>query len=266
MKKKFWILMAVAVLLVAALILLIVGLNKSPETDPTPTEDNRTLLFLPETFVTYSRGVHRGDFTLQYDENWQNADSFKVEYVPTENNIEKEIPWLTYSDNFMITVVPDVSYTETSYDEKGNVIREITTYYANGAMESVERQYSYDDYGRLLTVMNCTIFRGNPNASINYEGYEYTDTETGSEASFEHFGKTYKMVYDKDYNLICRYMYLMDQEASRTEYTYDEYGNLLTAVTYLSGDQIDYEERYTYKAVEVSQELVDRWVQFNSNQ
>lgn len=133
-----------------------------------------------------------------------------------------------------------------SYDEKGNLIEEITEFcYSDPVSVFIER-YSYDDYGNLL---KATDEDGNLNYSFEYTyddaGNILTQTPIGSnslsrsEYSYDSMGKmtserTYYSngsplscsTYDKNGKMLTCESYNEDGTVqSRTEYAYDEHGN-----------------------------------------
>ena len=268
MKKKFWIILT-AVLLLAAVIAVALLLPKDSEDNPgtgsQPDDQSKTLIFLPDTVTVYRNEKLTGKFTLDYEEGWQTKDSFTATYIPSEDTTENDIPVITYSDKFTETKYNEKYYEEATYDEKGNIVAVDEIYIDNGMLEKVEIKNNYDKYGRLTGLMQITIFRGDPNAGVQSQSYAYTYIEVGSQASFSKDGRTYIRTYDKNFRLIWEEIRTIIGEIHRTDYTYDEYGNLLSSVKYYNGAK-EREMIYTYKAVETTDEVIARWVQFNSNQ
>ena len=131
----------------------------------------------------------------------------------------------------------------------------------SSGLEKVETIFTYDSYGRTTKQLIRVYLEGQTLPNVQTQTYRYTDTEEGSEGVCRD-GTTYTLVYDHNYRLIRQIVTSGDKEVSRTENTYDKYGNTLSTVQYAEGEKIS-EIRYTYKAVEVSEETAARFPQFN---
>ena len=71
----------------------------------------------------------------------------------------------------------------------------------------------------------------------------------------------YKLLYDGENRCVCSITLEKNVEVSRSEYTYDEHGNLETTTNFLSGEQ-DARTAYTYKEVTISREKAEQLPQF----
>ena len=244
--------------LLCLLLLLVMMLFMAgcPDVRPIP-EMPGPVLFLPDTATVYSPdGESQSTATVKYEEGWQNKESFTATYSDGD---QLEI---TYSNKYTVQKIGDGIQRETYYDAGGRVSRQVIHYsVTSSGLEKVETIFTYDSYGRTTEQLIRVYLEGQTLPNVQTQTYRYTDTKEGSEGVCRD-GTTYTLVYDHNYRLMRQVVTSGDKEVSRTENTYDKYGNTLSTVQYAEGEKIS-EIRYTYKAVEVSEETAARFPQFN---
>ena len=267
-KNKLWLVLVAAILVIAVVVAAVLLLPKDTDDDTgaasQPDNTPKTLIFIPDS-VTVHYEKWTDQYTLEYEDDWQNKDSFTVVLNPSEDNHDKETPTITFSDKYAVVNLAEDCYYDVTYDEKGNRVNVHKFYIDDGMLDNVEIKYVYDKYSRLTGMMQITVFRGNSNPGVQSQSYAYTYIEEGSQGTHDQFGMTYTRTYNKSFQLIWEERVSAIGEIHRTEYAYDEYGNLLTETQYHNGEK-DREVIYTYKAVETTDEVIAHWVQFNSNQ
>ncbi|MBE6920421.1 MAG: hypothetical protein E7468_02510 [Ruminococcaceae bacterium] len=246
MKRVFCVVLALVMMLFMA---------GCPDERPIP-EMPGPVLFLPDTATVYSPdGESQSTATVKYEEGWQNKESFTATYSDGD---QLEI---TYSNKYTVQKIGDGIQRETYYDAGGRVAKQVNHYLASSSLEKMETTFTYDSYGRQIRQESKAYFEGQEQPNVQTKTYIYTDTDEGSSGVCRD-GTTYTLVYDHNYRLIRQVVTSGDKEVSRTENTYDEYGNTLSTVQYAEGKKIS-EIRYTYKAVEVSEDTAARFPQFN---
>ena len=266
------------VLIALATVFLLAACTQTPATEPTPTtSENPTnsveevTIYIPESVTAIAPdGTVQMILHYVFEEGWQEKEQFSVtvQIEDPSNLLEDSVDTGTlmsfiYSEKHMVQETMGTNRTETVLDENGRAISQTMTYLMETAPhEKMETLMTYDAFGRLLTQETKNYTRGEAEPQVTVTTVSYTETDTGSEGRSENGGIIYVRVYDKDYRLICSITLINGEETSRTEQEYDGAGNLIKAVSYFQGEVMS-EMHYTYTAVEVSAEFVERMPQFN---
>lgn len=220
-------------------------------------------IYILDTVTAYSGdGSESYLRTYVYEEGWQEKEHFSVTINADEDSLGGTI---TYSGKKTTTEMSDGSVTEQFFDDQGRVTQSINNY-ADGIRREVT--YTYDDIGRVISIETKTYVEADAEPATDTETYVYTETETGSTGTTE-YGSitylsqsiTYANQYDKEGRRVSNAMYINGQERFRTEYAYDDAGNMLGQVSFFDG-QKSTEVKYTYKAVQVSEATAARFPQF----
>ena len=172
----------------------------------------------------------------------------------------------------MVTIyIPD---TDIQIDTDSSQ-RTVTYLFEEGWQEKESFRVTYSGDTEILGVGNdapADIFDGNTiiteiagvkrsEATYDNHGRQISRvtpflTEDAAMAKME-FAYTYVLEYDKNYYLVVKATITEGQEVSRTESEYDEHGNWIRSVSYAYG-QKTFEQQYTYRAVEVTEETANR--------
>lgn len=248
MKKVF------CVLLVMTVLLSFTACSKEKQ--------SKVTIYIPDTDTVLQTDTVSAQRTVTYifEEGWQDKESFRVTY---SGNIEilgvgNDAPTMIMNGKTVITEIAGVYRSEATYDDNGRQISRITPFLSENAnMAKMEVTFTYDAQGRKLTQVTKYYYPDKAEPVTETQTYTYTDTETGSKGTFTEGNTTYVLEYDKNYCMVAQTTVTDGQEVSRTEAEYDEYGNQLSETTYANG-QKQMEMKYTWKAVEVSEETANR--------
>jgi len=207
---------------------------------------------------SYSKSDHNKDYRSRFSRTteFDRLRSFKM--LKTFSMDDATI--LSLPDTIIEYSINDTTRSIHTYDEKGNFLSWTSQLYLKPDWENIEREsYTYDDKGNFITwlyqewennnwVNNYRSFYlyddyGN---EIEYSGEEWTDNLW--EVSYQ--SKTTN-TYDESGNLLSAVeMKLIDGSsvnARRYAYSYDSNGNVLTMLSYkYSSDPWEYEEKYTF--------------------
>ena len=256
------------VMCVVLALLVIFGCAACGDAPVTPTgpQEKKVTIYIPDTMVMSDPN---GDESIAaryvLEEGWQEKESFTLN-VELENNPDATVTASSaiYSEKCVVSESTGTTRVETYYDDNGRTIQQKTIYLQeDAAYTSVETAMTYDEFGRPLKEETIYYERGKTEPSQTAtKQYTYTETETGSEARDDSQGMVYVYAYDRNYRLVSSTIILNGKEMSRTTYEYDEAGNWISIITYYMGEIMS-EARYTWKAVEVSEEFVARMPQFN---
>lgn len=271
MKKLLCVLLAVTVLLALA------ACGEDPATNPATGENptkpaEKVTIYINDTMTILSPdGTQQVTARYIYEEGWQEKESFSVmfEFDDPEGLLGGQVNMadllkITYSEKFMVQETAGTSRLETVYDENGRAILTTTTYLMeSAAFEKVEVATTYDEFGRITAQESKMYSRTDtePESTTETITFVYTETDTGSECRNTEHSITTVQVYDKSYRLVCKSTIINGEEISRTEQEFDDAGNLIKTVNYSQGKKVS-ETAYTYTAVEVSAEFVQRMPQF----
>ena len=236
-------------------------------------KQNKVTIYIPDTdYIPEAETVSQTDtvsprlsVTYIFEDGWQEKESFRVTY---SGNVEilgvgKDAPTMIFNGKTVITEIAGVYRSEATFDDNGRQISRITPFLTeNATVAKMEFTFTYDTHGRKLTQVTKYSYPDKAEPVIQTQTNTYTDTETGSKGTFTEGNTTYVLEYDKNYRLVAKITVTDGQEVSRTESEYDEHGNQISSVSYTYGQKSS-QTRFTYKAVEVSEETVKRLPYFN---
>lgn len=216
-------------------------------------------IYIPDTIEVYmGDGTKYAAVSYAFEEGWQEKESFTA-------TVSGDIDALggggttVYSNKKTTQEVSNGATMEIEYNDKGQQILMINRY-ANGGRREVA--YTYDAVGRVVSQEEKMYETADSEAITTTTEYTYTDTETGSTAIQEVNGYVLLSDYDKNGRQISQSVMINDKETNRTEVIYDAFGNMVSQITYANGEK-QMEMKYTWKAVEVSNEVAARLPQFN---
>ena len=222
--------------------------------------EKKVTVYIPDTIEIYmGDGTKYASATYVFEEGWQDKESFTVT-ISGETDKLGGSGTTVYSDKKTVQEVGNGATMELQYNEKGQQILMINRY-ADGGRREVT--YTYDNVGRVVTEAIKLFETADSEAETTTTNYTYTDTEAGSTCTTETNGYVAVTTFDKNGQTISQVTTFNGQEVSRTEAAYDDAGNMLSNVSYASG-QKNMEMKYTWKAVEVSAEVAARLPQFKS--
>ena len=226
-------------------------------------EQNMVAIYIPDTDVQIDPDSTIRTVTYLFEEGWQEKESFRVTYSGDTEilGVGNDAPSDVFSGNTIITEIAGVKRSEATYDQHGRQISRITPFISENAnMAKMEFTYTYDALGRRLS--QTTKYSYPDKTEIETQTYTYEDMETGSKGTCTEGNTTYVLEYDKNGKLIVKATITDGQEVSRTESEYDQHGNWIRLVSYAYG-QKQFEQQYTYKVVEVTEETANRLPWFN---
>lgn len=220
--------------------------------------EEKVTIYVPDTITEYA-GEETAVTYLLYEKDWQKKDSFTVSYsadgkTPTQNG-----GTVTYEEKHTTTHNNDTRLDEYM-DEKGHVVSRAVLYELSSQL--IQSVLTYDEHGRILTQLTSTSFVGGKDTYLPQVTFTYEETEQGSKGVAEQNGYEETYCYDKEYRLVGYTVTIMGIESSRTEYAYDEHGNMTETAVYLEGT-LSTKSVIAYKAVQISKERADRLLQFN---
>lgn len=230
-------------------------------------KQNKVTIYIPDTDTVsqIDTGWVQRSVSYIFEEGWQEKESFRVTYSGDTEilGVGNDAPTDIFCGKKVITEIAGVRRSEATYDDNGRQIFRITPFISENAnMATMEFAYTYDVQGRKLTQVTKYCYPDQAEPVTETRTYVYEDTETGSKGTCSDGGTTYVIEYDKNYRPVATATITDGQEISRTECEYDEHGNPVKSVSYEQGQKIS-ESKYTYKAVEVSEETADRLPYFN---
>ena len=223
-------------------------------------KQNMVTIYIPDTDIQIDTDSSQRTVTYLFEEGWQEKESFRVTYIGDTEilGVGNDAPTMIYNGKTVITEIAGVYRSEATYDDNGRQISRITPFLTeNATMATMEFAYTYDAQGRKLTQITKYYYPDKAEPVIETQIYTYEDTETGSKGIFTKGDTTYVLEYDKNYYLVVKATITEGQEVSRTESEYDEHGNWIRSVSYAYG-QKTFEQQYTYRAVEVTEETANR--------
>ena len=223
-------------------------------------KQNMVTIYIPDTDIQIDPDSTQRTVTYLFEEGWQEKESFRVTYTGDTEilGVGNDAPADIFSGNTIVSEIAGVKRSEATYDDYGRQISRITPFLSENAnMATMEFAYTYDALGRRLTQTTKYSYPDKAEPEIETQTYTYEDTETGSKGTYTQGNTTYVLEYDKKCNLVTKATITDGQEVSRTESEYDQYGNWIRSVSYAYG-QKTFEQQYTYKAVEVTEETANR--------
>ena len=248
MKKLLCVLLAMTVLLTLAAC----GQEKQ----------RKVTIYIPETDTVYQADMVSAPLSVTYifEEGWQEKESFRMTCSGDTEilGVGNDAPTMIFNGKTVITEIAGVYRSEATYDDNGRQISRITPFLTeNATMATMEFAYTYDAQGRRLTQVTKYYYPDQALPVIETQTYTYEETETGSKGTFTEGDTTYVLEYDKNYYLVAKATISEGHEVSRTESEYDEHGNWIRSVSYAYGKKT-FEQQYSYKAVEVTEETANR--------
>ena len=217
-------------------------------------------IYIPATLeVELSEGDIYDPVDINFADGWQDKKQFSVTYYLNMDGTELRNETI-YGDKTMQTTSGGKT-TVTVYDEQGRTVKQTATGTLSNDAEKVEAITEYDENGRVLKKTQTIYYGGGKENEVSVLSYTYSDLVEGSEGVAVLDSYTYKLFYDSKYRCVGSVTIQEKAETSRTEYTYDEYGNLESTTTFVGGEQ-DSRTVYTYKAVEITLEKAEKLPQF----
>ncbi len=227
--------------------------------------DDLVTIYIPETVqIRTGSDAHFSVQTYIFEEGWQDKERFTVWITnrPDDPEYTKYATSVIYWNNQMIQGLGNGTEIVTKVNEWGKTVETIR-YFPDG--KRIEDVFSYDASGRLAfqeykkydSAEDCE-----PMTTTMV--YVFPETEMGNIGTATDGSTTYVLEYGQNDRLTVSRMIVDGQEKSRTEYEYDEFGNLAGTVSCQDGKNI--ETKYTWKAVEVRLETAERFPQFRRGQ
>lgn len=193
-----------------------------------------------------------------YEKNWKKKTAFTVSYSIDGKNPTENGTTLKYEDKH--TTVDNSTMQWDKYtDEQGYIVSERVLYKQTSQLIQTIR--TYDEFGRILTQITSTGFLGGSDTYLPQVTFTYEETEEGSKGTGTQSGYTEVYTYDKNYRLVSYATLILGNEQSRTEYTYDEHGNMTEMAVYTAGE-FSYKTVTAYKAEQVNKSTADCLPQF----
>lgn len=219
-------------------------------------EQELVTIYIPATVeIEMGEGTIYGPLDMVFEKAWQNKVQFTVTYYMDADDITlKNVT--TYGDRTTQTTSGGRT-TVTTYDEKGRTILQTATGALSDGAQKVEATTEYDEQGRTLKKTQTIYYSGEKENNVSVLAYTYTDLVEGSEGVCVLGEYTYKLFYDAKYRCIGSITLKNGEETDRTEYTYDENGNMESSTSYIEGEQ-DTRTVYTYKKATVTQEKAEQ--------
>lgn len=198
-----------------------------------------------------------------WEDGWENKESFTLHYDFGNEEMNQQMGEMVYGDKGVTQTVHGQMTSTSYYDENGCVTLMVQIYEPGASQwDRFEFARTYDVQGRRLSETQRYWLPGDTEMSGEETAqYVITDTATGSEAVFTNGSAQEVRIYDENYRQVIFMIRMNGEEVTRTETTYDEYGNVIREVSYSEGQKIS-ETRYTYKEVEVSAEAAQRMTYF----
>ena len=221
--------------------------------------EKKVTIYIPDSITVYDpTGAMAATVTFTYEEGWQTKESFTATMADETGKMGGSATMI-YSDKKTVQEITGGAKVETYFDETGKQTKLINRY-ADGGRREVT--YTYDAKGRQTTETEVYYETADAQPTTTVMERTYTETETGSTSTMTVDSRTVVSTYDKNGRMLKQVMTLNGEEMSSTEATYDEAGNMTSQVSYSRG-QKNMEMKYTWKAVEVSQETAARLPQMN---
>ena len=217
----------------------------------------KVTIYIPDTITIYQGDTLFAAVTYVFEEGWQDKATFAVTMSGDTDKLGGTGA-MVYSDKKLTQEVSNGATMETYYNDKGQQTKMVNLYADGGHREVI---YTYDSMGRLVSEEEKMYETADSEAVVTTTDYTYTDTADGYTSTQEINGYNVVSTYNKDGLQISQVTYRNGEEMNRTEATYDAAGNMVSNVTYYNG-QKQMEMKYTWKAVEVSSDVVARLPQF----
>lgn len=238
------------------------GKNLSGQDETTLKKENTVTIHIPKTITMTLSGDPQdmviGPAEHIFEDGWQEKDSFTVTYLMPIEGMPQNVT-TTYANGKATATVTaqdkEISRSEIIYNGQGKVASQVT-YTAAEQVEKTENKYTYDEKGRTITLETIVHYIDVAPVSVKHE-FTITEIDDGSVGVYISGGMEYRYTYDKNDRLVSNVTTVNSQELSRTEFTYDDFGNVLTQ-TQITATTNSAEAKivtaYTYEAVTVSTE------------
>ena len=224
-----------------------------------PAVEENVTIYIPVTVTDYTEdGSVHATGTYIYEEGWKNKESFTVTVDGDVEKLGSDGYNTIYTDKKVVYEISPKTVLEYYYDTQGNFIKTIQRFDEGTRTEVF---YTLDANGRLLSEEQRNYRDEDAEPVIYIETYTFADTETGSKGTAVMDAYTSVREYDRNHRVIAIITISDGQERARTEFAYDDLGNLISQVNY-GGGQKHSEIKYTYKAVQVSEQTAARLPQF----
>lgn len=137
-----------------------------------------------------------------------------------------------------------VAYNE--YNEKNQLISQISTYFDHPLLQKIEYRYTYDSQGNELEEnQEMTYTDGTISTSRTVSQYDSRNRLTEvSQYTGDTLSYTYLYTYDDTANTQTRTT--TEANSGKLVYTYDDHGNLLTLEAFGPDGTLQYTQRYRY--------------------
>lgn len=205
---------------------------------------NMVTVLVPEKITfTSSSGSGPVEINVVFEEGWESKDNFFVKYESTKKN-HPFAQSVLYGNKESTQLHLNGLRVEYTYDERGNILRQIEYVSGYGGDVVVDRTFTYDTLGRILTEK---VVGGEEPVQLHYR---YDDTAEGSIGTAYSDTARYEVVYDEN-NRLVRTAVFEGYDQSSTVYTYDAKGSLISSSVYERGVLVS-KTKTTYKAVRIS--------------
>lgn len=220
-------------------------------------KDSKVTIYIPDTVTIYQGDTVYASVTYVFEEDWQNKESFTATMTGNAELVGNAGK-MVFTDKKLVQMDETGAGLEMRYNELGQEIVMINFHSDGGRYETY---YTFDSKGRVATEETKYYSSADAQPVITNKHYTYTDTAEGSVCTQEEDGYTVVITCDKNGRQISNVTSINGQEMSRAETTYDAFGNTSCVVNYYNG-QKQTEIKYTWKAVEVSEETANRLPQY----
>lgn len=224
------------------------------------TEEQVTI-YVPvsETEYTAENGEPTSVIYFLYESGWAKKTSFTVSHSTDGKTAAENGTTYKYEDKHTTVDNSDMQWDKYT-DEQGRVVSERVLYKQTSQLIQTVR--TYDESGRILTQVTSTAFLSGSDTYLPQVTFTYEETEDGSKGTGTQSGYTEVYTYDKNHRLVSYTTLILGTEQSRTEYTYDEHGNVTEMAVYTAGE-FSYKTVTAYKAEQVNKSTADCLPQFN---
>jgi YD repeat-containing protein len=146
---------------------------------------------------------------------------------------------------------------ENHYDSNGYETKSVQIYSEDYDIARVETLYTRDELGRVTQQQQVTYYPDGTE-SATQQSYTYAPSEDGSVGTRQLNSLEEKIFCDAQGRTLKVQYIMAGQENQRTEYTYDENGNVSSITTYYQG-RFTSKRVFTYQAVQVSPETAAKF-------
>lgn len=243
-----------------SILLLLVMMLAFAACSMVPAVEENVTIYIPDTVTVYTGdGSVHATGTYLYEEGWKNKESFTVTLEGDAEKLGENGSTSIYTDKKVVYELTPKTVLEYYYDVQGNFTKSVQRFTEEGSRIEVIR--TLDANGRLLCEEHRSYRAVDTDPIIETKTYTLYDKENGSEGAATVDTISEVIEYDRNHRLIAIVTYVDGVGRSRSEFAYDDLGNLISQVNY-GGGQKHAEIKYTYKAVQVSEQTAARLPQF----